>query len=276
MPRTSPEYSRENYVLKGKRSLGQNFLVDRSVIERIIEAFDPKAEDVVLEIGPGYGALTERLVDKVGKLSALEFDRSLARMLREKFNSRSTFTLIEDDALHIDFTNLVSGSEKLKLIANLPYNISTAILQRLFEVPNLFSECLLMFQKEVVDRIAAPAGTRDRGYLTVMTSAYFSVERLFDVAPGAFQPTPKIWSSVVRLTPVSSPPAHPDSFRHLVGISFAQKRKTILNNLKTQVPNADKLLIASQIDPKRRAESLQLEEWERLVDAFVTINSATG
>lgn len=255
--------------LKGKKSLGQNFLVDHSVIDRIISAFAPKDDDVVLEIGPGHGALTDHLIDRVERLYALEFDSALARRLESQFADRSNFTVLEDDALAVDF-GLVSAAvgRPLRLIANLPYNVSTAILQRLFDVPGVFSDCVLMFQREVVDRITASPGTKDRGYLTVLTEAYFDVERLFDVPPTAFQPAPKIWSSVVRLTSKRDIPIDPESFRHLASVSFAQKRKTIYNNLRTAVPAAAELLTASDIDPGRRAETLTGEEWTRLVRSF--------
>lgn len=256
---------REQDMPAAKRSLGQNFLVDPNIVDRIIDAFDPRPEDTVLEIGPGHGALTEKLVDRVDKLFALEFDNRLARLLREKISDRANFAVVEDDALTIDFRSLSSPGYKLRLIANLPYNISTAVLQRLFEFPDVFSDCVLMFQREVVERITARPGTKERGYLTVLTEAYFSVEYLFDVPPGAFRPVPKVWSSVVRLRPKAETPADPAAFRELVSVAFGQKRKTILNNLKSKYPDAEGVLRASEIEPARRAESLELVEWLRLV-----------
>jgi 16S rRNA (adenine1518-N6/adenine1519-N6)-dimethyltransferase len=256
-------------TLTGKKSLGQNFLVDESVIDRIIDAFDPQSHDVVLEIGPGHGALTGRVIDSVSKMFALEFDRDLSRRLAARFEDRSNFTVIEDDALSVDFTALRLETDRpIRLIANLPYNISTVILQRLFDVTDVFSDCVLMFQREVVERITAEPGTKDRGYLTVMTEAYFNVEYLFDVPPSAFQPQPKVWSSVARLTPKPSVPDDPDSFRQLAGISFSQKRKTIGNNLKHAFPNYGRALSSAGIDSSRRAETLTLDEWLRLSDAI--------
>src|SRR5688572_27311598 len=170
-----------------KRSLGQNFLVDTAIIEKIVAAVHPTENDRILEIGPGRGALTAKLLEQVEKLFALEFDRDLAPLLREKFATDSRFELIEDDALSFDFRTLVTDGGNVRLVANLPYNISTAILQRLFDYPDVFSDCVLMFQREVVERLAALPGTTDRGYLTVLTEAYFDVERLFDVPPTAFR-----------------------------------------------------------------------------------------
>ena len=246
-----------------KRSLGQNFLVDDGVIRKIIDAVAPTPNDVILEIGPGRGALTDVLVDRPGYVYALEFDRNLAGLLRERFEDRTNFTLIEDDALAVDFA-AIDPEHPLRLVANLPYNISTAILQRLFDYPNAFSDCVLMFQREVVDRITAKPGTKDRGYLTVLTEAHFHVEKLFDVQPGAFRPAPNVWSSVVRLLPKNESLSDEGTFRDVVGTGFAHKRKTILNNLKAIYATSETALAAVGIDHRRRAETLSLEEWRRL------------
>jgi 16S rRNA (adenine1518-N6/adenine1519-N6)-dimethyltransferase len=243
-----------------KKSLGQNFLEDRAVIEKLVGAFDPKPDDKVLEIGPGRGALTERLVERAGRVYALEFDRDLAPLLAERFIGRENFTLVEGDALKTDFREIADG-EKLRLIANLPYNISTAILQRLFSSAVIFEDCLLMFQREVVERLTAKPGTTERGYLTVLAEAYFSIERLFDVPPTAFRPVPKVWSSVVRCVPRSGVSFDHATLEAIVSTSFSQKRKTILNNLKLKYANAEVLLSKSGIDPKRRAETLTVDEW---------------
>lgn len=252
-------------TLKAKKSLGQNFLVDESVVGRIIGAFDPKRHDVVLEIGPGHGALTRQLLSAVRNLYAIEFDRNLAAQLRETFRGLEGFTLLEDDALTIDFRKLRDASGgPMRLIANLPYNISTVILQRLFEVREVFSDCTLMFQREVVERITASPGTKERGYLTVMTAAYFDVEYLFDVSPAAFEPRPKVWSSVVRLVPTNTVVVDPDGFSELVSTAFAQKRKTIANNLKARYGDYIAALESAGIAPSRRAETLTLDEWLRL------------
>lgn len=247
-----------------KKSLGQNFLVDHAIVGRIIHAFDPSAGDTVVEIGPGRGALTVRLVELAGMVYAIEFDRDLAESLNERFGGQSNFQLIQADALSYDFAELVRGDGRLRLIANLPYNISTAILQRLTEYTDVFLDCVLMFQREVVDRITAAPGNTDRGFLTVLTEASFAVERLFDVPPGAFRPVPKVWSSVVRLRPKGPLPVDQHRFRELIAAAFTQKRKTILNNLKATLPNAASHLEAAAIDPRRRAETLTLDEWVRL------------
>ena len=246
-----------------KRSLGQNFLVDQSVVERIVGALDPQQDDVVLEIGPGRGALTEHLVAPAGELVVLEYDDSLAAQLVERFRDHPNFRLIKGDALDIDFAGISPG-RKLRLISNLPYNISTAVLQRLFDYPAVFSDCVLMFQREVVDRISAAPGTKDRGYLTVLTEAHFTVEKLFDVPPNSFRPAPKVYSSVVRLTPRITRGSQSAMFRKLVAAAFQQKRKTLANNLKREFP--DIAFDKAGIDPSRRAETLSLDEWIALLD----------
>ena len=250
-----------------KKSLGQNFLVDRNIVEKIVAGVDPRSDDRVLEIGPGRGALTELLLDGAGIVYAIEFDRALVPFLADKFRDRSNFTLIEDDALSFDFGKLADPDSRLRLVANLPYNISTAILQRLFDYAGLFSDCVLMFQREVAERIMAPPGTKDRGYLSVMTELYFESDKLFDVPPDAFRPVPKVWSSVIRLTPRQQPHRPNDRFERVVAAAFAQKRKTIGNNLKRDFPDHLDALSAATIDPMRRAESLTLEEWLRLSEA---------
>jgi len=243
-----------------KRSLGQNFLIDGSVISKIVNALDPGESDIVVEIGPGRGALTEKLVERRAEIYAFELDTELARSLTERFSDAH---IVEADALQIDFTKIAAG-RKLKLVANLPYNVSTAILQRLFASADVFEECVLMFQREVVDRIAAGPSTKERGFLSVLTQAYFDVEKLFDVPPTAFRPVPKVWSSVARLVPRIERPFDANALESIVSASFAQKRKTIQNNLKNVLPDTEHVLAESGIDPKRRAETLTLDEWFRL------------
>lgn len=259
----------ETYRPFAKKSFGQNFLTDLGAINAIISALDLRESDVVVEIGPGRGALTERLIGQSSRVIAIELDRDMVSVLRERFKDAGNFRIVEQDALTIDWNELAaSGGGIFKLVANLPYNISTAILQKLIDQRDAFSSMVLMFQREVVERITAPAGSGERGFLTVMTEAYMRAEKLFDVPPGSFRPVPKVWSSVVRLVPRDSSPfdADPEAFRAIVSTAFRQKRKTILNNLKgtPAVPNAVKLLETANIEPSRRAETLSIEEWERL------------
>ncbi len=249
--------------MRAKRSLGQNFLNDSSVIERIVSSLKLTEDDTVVEIGPGRGSLTETIVKSGANVIAIEIDRLLVPVLRTQFHFDKNFGVVEANVLDTDFSTIISPDlvGKTKLIGNLPYYISTAILQKLAVDRRFFSSNVLMLQREVVDRITARPGSGDRGFLTVITEAAFEVNRLFDVPPTAFTPQPKVWSSVISLTP--KPPSTGDSasFRRLVSIAFAQKRKTIFNNLKSTIQNAADVLESAGIDPRRRAETLTLEEW---------------
>jgi 16S rRNA (adenine1518-N6/adenine1519-N6)-dimethyltransferase len=264
-----------------KKSLGQNFLVDDNYSEKIIAALSLTAEDTVIEIGPGRGALTERLVEKAGRVIAIELDDDLVPALREKFSQYDNFHLLNEDALQVDFASVHRSPFTVhgyKLVANLPYYISTAILQRLIEQRECFSELVLMLQREVVERITAEPGNSERGFLTVLVEAYMHAEKLFDVPPEAFWPRPKVWSSVVQFQPKERDDADiwdEKLFRALISAGFAYKRKTILNNFKNAPPNlrekagdAQAFLERCEIDPKRRAETLTLAEWKRLNKAL--------
>ncbi len=251
--------------MRAKKSLGQNFLQDKNVIERIVEALGLHSDDTVIEIGPGRGALTEKLIGSGVKVIAVEFDRDMIALLRERFGAADSFQLVEGDVLDVDLGDLVRG-RRAKLVGNLPYNISTAILQLLIDRRAFFTIAVLMFQREVVDRITSPAGGKDRGFISVLTEDAFDAERLFDVPPNAFWPVPKVWSSVVRLTPRASVARSPQQFREVLSAGFAHRRKTILNNLKQRLPDAADALAAADIDATRRAETLTLREWVRLTD----------
>ena len=247
-----------------KRSMGQNFLIDRGVIDRILRAADVQPGDLVVEIGPGHGALTSGLIDSGAQIIAIELDRDLIGPLEDKFHTHSNFRIIESDVLELDLAAVVADDAPAKLVANLPYNISTAILQKLTEARGLFSSMVLMFQREVVERIVAPAGSTERGFLTVLVEAAFNVDHVVDVPPGSFRPPPKIWSSVVKLTTAADPIEPLSELRNLASAAFAQKRKTILNNLKLHYPEAAAMLEMAGIDPKRRAETLDRDDWRRL------------
>jgi 16S rRNA (adenine1518-N6/adenine1519-N6)-dimethyltransferase len=264
-----------------KKSLGQNFLVDARVVDRIVGEFAPAAGETVVEIGPGRGALTGRLLGLAGRVVAVEFDRDLIPVLSERFGGRENFRLVHGDALAADFCELIRPARAARVVANLPYNISTAILQKLIGQRGCLTEFVLMLQREVVERMTAPAGSSGRGYLSVLVEAACEAEPLFDVSPAAFRPVPKVWSAVVRLRP--RPLAAGDVraeplFWQLVGAGFAQKRKTILNNLRAapgpvreaveSSGGAQPLLEAAALEPSRRAESLTLADWVRLAESL--------
>jgi len=220
-------------------------------------------------------------VQSASRVIAVEFDSKLAPLLSERFAGLPNFRLVMADALETDFCAEILPAPNARLVANLPYNISTAILQRLIAQRACLKEMVLMLQSEVVERVLAPAGTTDRGFISVLVEAYCEAEKLFDVAPGAFRPPPKVWSSVMRL-----------KFRPRIGIDvkdeellwatvsagFAQKRKTILNNLRHATGRlqdvikrnggASIVLCKAEVDLKRRAETLILEDWGRIVRAM--------
>ena len=264
---------------RAKKSLGQNFLVDESYARRIVGALGPRAGETIVEIGPGRGALTAPLLESGARVVAVEFDRDLAALLSERFGERENFKLVEADALDVDLCAAVAPAASARVVANLPYNISTAILQRLIEQRGCVTEMVLMLQREVVERIAAPPGTHERGYLTVLVEAFCDTQSLFDVPPGAFRPIPKVWSTVARLSiREGAGPSDERLFLRVVGTGFAQKRKTILNNLRSapedlralmeQAGGASALLESAGIDPQRRAEALTLDEWTALAGAL--------
>lgn len=258
-----------------KKSFGQNFLVDRNYIDKIISALDPQPNETIVEIGAGRGALTEKLIESGANIFAVELERDMIAVLREKFDAESNFRLIESDALKVDFREILQNFQPAKLVANLPYYISTAILQTLIEQREVFSEMILMFQREVVERITAQVGNSERGFLTVLTEAFLETEKLFDVPPQAFRPAPKVWSAIVRLKPCRETAFDDEMlFRQIISDSFRQKRKTILNNLKNSSTElrkrleknggAEKVLLLSEIEPQRRAETLNMSEWREL------------
>lgn len=252
--------------MRPKKSLGQNFLRNERIIDRIVSSLSISPGDVVVEIGPGRGALTEKLVAAGVRVIAIEIDRELVPVLRTQFHFDTNFSVIEGDILDFDLTELLNGIEpsKVKIVGNLPYYISTPIIQRLIDQRHSFSVVTLMLQREVAQRITAKPGNSQRGFLTVMVENAFQTENLFDVPPDSFFPAPKVWSAVVRMTPTVSDIEDIFIFRRLVSSSFAQKRKTILNNLKVILPDAAEILERSNIEPNRRAETLTHAEWKKL------------
>lgn len=260
-----------------KKRLGQNFLVNEGVVSKIIDSLAPTSGETVVEIGPGRGALTNHLIAKAGRVIAIEFDRNLIPLLETRFGSKQNFKLLASDALAVDFCEAIRPAKQARVVANLPYNISTAILQRLINQRTCLPELVLMLQREVVDRITAPPGSKERGYLSVFVEAYCETEKLFDVAPGSFRPVPEVWSSVIRLTARKEPVVNvknEELLWQLVSAGFAQKRKTILNNLRSapgklleiikRHGGASIILCRAEIELQRRAETITLEEWVRL------------
>jgi 16S rRNA (adenine1518-N6/adenine1519-N6)-dimethyltransferase len=239
-----------------RKRFGQHFLADRSYLERIVEAIDP-----LVEIGPGAGALTAPLIARAGCISAIEIDRDLAAALRERYTQQQ-LQLFEADALDFDYASL---PPPLRVVGNLPYNISTPLLFRLCEYAERCRDMHFMLQKEVVLRMAARPSTPDYGRLSVMVQHWFAVTRLFDVPPGAFRPPPKVDSSIVRLVPrrrEERGDVDVDRLRRVVTAAFSQRRKTVGNSLADFADRES--LVRLGIDPGARAENLGLDDYVRL------------
>ena len=245
-----------------RKRFGQNFLRDESTIEAIARAIAPDDSDHIVEIGPGEGALTQALISGKCRLDAIELDRDLRTRLLAAFSSYSGFTLHSADALDFDFASLATGGTRLRVVGNLPYNISTPLIFKLLDCSHIVSDMHFMLQLEVVERLAASPGSKDWGRLGVMAQFQCEVEQLFEVPPEAFHPPPKVQSALVRLTPYSEPP-YPDvdraSLSKVVTQAFSQRRKTLRNNFKGTLEDGD--FEALQIDPSARAETLAIDDF---------------
>ena len=251
-----------------RKRFGQHFLHDPGVIRRIVELVDPRPGERLLEIGPGRGALTWPLLERAGRLEAIEIDRDLAAALRA--DARAAHLLLHEvDALAVDYRALRGDGPPLRIVGNLPYNISTPLLFRLLEQRTALADLTLMLQREVVERMVAPPGGKDYGRLTVMLAAYAEVEAKFDVGPGAFQPPPRVWSSIVRIRPTAGVRFESGSdalLRHLVTAAFSQRRKTLRNALRALLTAED--IASCGLDPGRRPETLAPADFGRLAACY--------
>jgi 16S rRNA (adenine1518-N6/adenine1519-N6)-dimethyltransferase len=254
-----------------KKQLGQHFLHDRAVIERIVYAVDPKPGDVLVEIGPGQGAITFPLLKKHGALTVIEFDRDLITPLSEAAHGLGDLTIVHKDVLKVDFGKL-AGDNRIRLVGNLPYNISTPILFHVLEHAEGIIDMHFMLQKEVVDRMAAAPGSKVYGRLSVMLQAICDVEPLFAVPPEAFRPPPKVDSAVVRLRPRPVEQigiTDPALFERLVRDAFGQRRKTLRNAV--QAVCTSEHIVAAGLRPELRAEQLAVAEFINLSN-YLTAN----
>ena len=248
-----------------RKRFGQNFLTDDGVIQSIARAINPKPSDHVVEIGPGQGALTSPVINSGCRLDAIELDRDLTPLLLASFSIYTGFTLHNADALTFDYSQLQQGSEPMRVIGNLPYNISTPLLFHLLEQKDAFSDMHFMLQKEVVDRISAEPGTKHWGRLGVMCQYLCDVECLFEVPRESFHPPPKVQSAIVRLIPKRKVVADDEQARALAKVTktaFAQRRKTLRNNFKGVFD--DSVFERVGIEPSARAESLSIEQLLKL------------
>lgn len=253
--------------------LGQNFLVSPTAQAAIVEALGDMAHRTVVEIGPGRGAITALLAARAHGLIAVELDRDLAPRLREQFGNRPSVSILEQDILETDLAALrAPGEDKLMVVGNLPYYITSDILLHLFSAHQHIDRAVLMIQREVADRVAASPGTRDYGLLSATTQLYARAEKLFTLPPGAFSPPPQVHSTVLRLTMaprfeelgLTSTPEQPDpvpAFIAFLRVGFAQKRKMLAKNLRTAGYDADAIAAAFEacsIPPQSRGEQIEL------------------
>jgi 16S rRNA (adenine1518-N6/adenine1519-N6)-dimethyltransferase len=247
---------------RARKRFGQNFLHDRHWIERIAKAVNATEGDDIVEIGPGQAALTRELIAGAGKVRAVEIDRDLAAWLKETFPK--SLSLIEADALTLDWTQ-VAKNNNLRVVGNLPYNISSPLLFKLLEAADHVKDQHFMLQKEVVDRMVAQHGSKTYGRLSVMLQWRYRMQKLFDVPPGAFNPPPKVMSSVVRMIPKAKeevPSVDFELFSSVVANAFSQRRKTIRNALSALLSAEE--IAACDVDPGARAEALPLDAFVRL------------
>lgn len=254
--------------MKARKRFGQHFLHDRTVVERIAEAVAPGPHDALVEIGPGQGVLTQQLLARTGApIDAVEIDRDLVSLLRERHRDDSRLVIHEADALDFDFAALsAQRGRRLRVVGNLPYNVSTPLLFHLLATPASLEDLHVMLQREVIDRMAAAPDTEDYGRLTVMLAPWTRVEKLFDVGPGAFNPPPRVWSSVARLSVFDAPAFElSPSFGTLVTEAFSQRRKTLRNALRSRLDAAQ--IEALGIDPGCRAETLAPAQFAALARA---------
>jgi 16S rRNA (adenine1518-N6/adenine1519-N6)-dimethyltransferase len=239
-----------------RKRFGQHFLHDPGVIRRIVDAISPADGDRIVEVGPGRGALTWSLLARARTMDVIEIDRDLAKGLMEDARGGPLRVHVEN-VLDTDFSALRDGGAPLRIVGNLPYNISTPLLFQLLKQRAAIGDMHFMLQKEVVDRMAAPPGGKEYGRLTVMIAAYAEVEALFDVGPGAFKPRPKVWSAIVRLRPTLEPRFDIGSdavLRSVVTAAFSHRRKILSNGLKNLLTAED--IEACGIDPQLRPETL--------------------
>ena len=254
---------------RARKRFGQNFLQDTGVINDIVRAINPQPQDHLVEIGPGQGALTEQLSASACQLDVIELDRDLVAGLLAAFSVNPRFKLHSADALTFDYGSLVTGEQPLRVVGNLPYNISTPLIFKLLENTAIVRDMHFMLQLEVVDRLAASPGSKAWGRLGIMAQYHCAVEKLFEVSPEAFSPRPKVQSAIVRLTPwQESPWADCDTplLRQVVQTAFGQRRKTLRNNLKGLIDIAR--LEALGIDPGARAETLALSQFIEITTAL--------
>ncbi|HUL30494.1 MAG TPA: 16S rRNA (adenine(1518)-N(6)/adenine(1519)-N(6))-dimethyltransferase RsmA [Thermodesulfobacteriota bacterium] len=262
--------------LFAKKRLGQHFLVDRNILSKVVQTAEIRKEDVILEIGPGLGEMTLALARSARRVIAVEIDAALAEILRKKLADLPNVEVVKSDILKVDFKSLFEEERRpVKVVANLPYQISTPLLFRFIESKEFFSTLTLMLQKEVAARMAAPPGGKEYGPLSIFVQVYLDASVRFSIKPSAFFPAPKVDSAVVHMVWKGNPRVESQDeewFKKVVKASFGYRRKTLVNALKhSELPLPDSIeskMEAAEIDPRRRPETLTMEEFIRLAAAL--------
>ncbi len=272
----SPRDELKIYGLKPKKRLGQHFLIDRNILNKVIRAASIESEDVILEVGPGLGEMTSALAKRAKSVIAIEIDSKLVEMLRTKFENTSNIEIIEGDILKVDFSKLFrEAGRPLKVVANLPYQISTLLLFRFIEEREFFSDLNLMLQKEVVLRMIAPAGRKEYGPLSIFTQMFAIPSLLFFIKPSSFFPPPKVESAALRIVWREKPLIKFEDeewFRKVVRGCFSYRRKKLINALRhsklLSPQHIEERIEKAGIDPERRPETLTIEEFGKLAEGL--------
>lgn len=265
------------YGFRFQKGLGQNFLIDDSILEDIIKCADILPGDEIIEIGPGFGSLTKGLLEKAGKVSAIELDSDLIPILEEELNGYDNLVLLHNDALKVDFNELITDGKNVKIVANLPYYVTTPIIVKLLTGGYKFDTITIMIQKEVAERITSKPSCKAYGALSLFAQYYCKTQLLIKVPPSSFIPEPKVDSMVIKLTRLEEPAVKvldKELFFKIIRESFNMRRKTLRNSLRNITDDKIKLEKAfsdADIDPIRRGETLSIEEFAKLSNCFYEI-----
>lgn len=267
----------KKYNFKFSKSLGQNFLHDESILDSIVEGADVCKDDLVIEIGPGVGSLTAKLLQKAAEVVSIELDNDLIPILENELSQEENFTLIHDDALKVDFKEIIKDHKSVKLVANLPYYVTTPIIVKLLKEQYNFKSLTIMIQKEVAERIDAEPNCKEYGSLSLLVQYYCNTKIIKRVSPDAFIPQPKVDSIVIRLDRLEKPRVDvtdEDLMFKIIRNAFNMRRKTLLNGVKFLNMKKEDILKAfenASIDPKRRGETLSLEEFRNLTEEIIKL-----
>jgi len=252
---------------KLRKRFGQHLLIDKDTIATIVQTINPSPQQCICEIGPGLGAITLLILKKVSAMHAVEIDRDLSKELLEKCKDIGNLTLHQADVLKFNFNDIASTNQSIRLIGNLPYNISTPLLFHLLQFSHAIIDMHFMLQKEVVDRITATHGSSEYSRLSIMVQSYYKVESLFEIAPHMFSPPPKVTSSFMRLLPGSAVQDKINDrslFNKIIEVAFQQRRKTIKNSLASIASNNE--LQQASIDPSQRPQEISIQQYINLAN----------